>query len=251
MPGTEPQFQQIADTLRGEIESGQYPPGSLMPTQAEVAERFGVSKVTANAAIRVLRAEGKVRIAFGRGAEVVNVPVITREAARRQKIRADNGARGAFDAEIRAAGMTPNSQTTPSEVPAPADVAAILGTEPGAPVLARSRRMYADGIPMQLATSWLPLDLAAGTQIAQEDSGPGGIYSRLDELGHGPVEFNETIVLRLPDDNERRFLSLDIEQRIYHLRRIARDTTGRVVEICDTFMPAHQWILSYTWRDEP
>jgi len=53
--------------------------------------------------------------------------------------------------------------------------------------------MYANDIPVQLATSWLPIELAAGTPIAQPDSGRGGIYSRLADLGHGPAEFPETV----------------------------------------------------------
>ena len=92
------------------------------------------------------------------------------------------------------------------QVPAPADVADLLGVEEGAPVLARRRRMYANDIPVQLATSYLPLDIAAGTDLASTDPGPESIYSRLADLGHAPDAYTETARVRPPDDDEAQFL---------------------------------------------
>ena len=64
--------------------------------------------------------------------------------------------------------------------------------------LIRRRRMYANDEPMQLATSYVPWSLAEGTQMTERDSGPGGIYSRLAEIDHGPVRFTEDVSTRIP-----------------------------------------------------
>ena len=108
--------------------------------------------------------------------------------------------------------------------------------------------MYASDFPVELATSWLPADIV-GTdeELYDADPGPGGIYSRLAELGYGPVTVTETVRLRLPDDGESRLLRLNAEQRVYAIRRAATDETGRVVEVDDSILPAHQWELVYTW----
>ncbi|EMF24625.1 GntR family transcriptional regulator [Streptomyces gancidicus BKS 13-15] len=53
----------------------------------------------------------------------------------------------------------------------------------------RRRRFLVDSKPVLLATSYLPLSLVAGSAITQEDTGPGGTYARLSELGHAPVHF--------------------------------------------------------------
>jgi GntR family transcriptional regulator len=50
---------------------------------------------------------------------------------------------------------------------------------------------------MQLATSYVPWSLAEGTQMIERDSGPGGIYSRLADVGHGPVRFTEEVATRM------------------------------------------------------
>ena len=41
-----PLFQQLAATLRAAIDAGEYPPGSRLPTENELCERYSVSRVT-------------------------------------------------------------------------------------------------------------------------------------------------------------------------------------------------------------
>ena len=54
--------------------------------------------------------------------------------------------------------------------------------------------------------------------------------------------------MRLADDVETRFLHLDVEQRVLAIRRLARTEAGRVVEVNDIVLPAHQWELAYEWH---
>lgn len=60
-------FQQIADDLRRDIESGSLPAGAKLPSGPELAEIYGVSKDTAFAAVRALRDDGLVRIVRSKG----------------------------------------------------------------------------------------------------------------------------------------------------------------------------------------
>src|SRR2546423_6556078 len=94
---------QIAGILRREIQSGDYPAGSVMPSEPELGERFGVSRSVINRALALLRAEGLVRPQRGRGTTVNPIPVIHRAAIRRQQreVREAGEARGAFDSELR------------------------------------------------------------------------------------------------------------------------------------------------------
>ena len=93
------QFRQLADLIRGGIESGEYPAGSTLPPEMELARRHGVSRLTVNQAVRLLRAEGLVRVARGRGTMVREIPVIRRSSVTRylREARERAGARGAFD----------------------------------------------------------------------------------------------------------------------------------------------------------
>lgn len=240
-------YQQLANELRTAIERGDYPPGSTLPSENELAAQYNVTTRTVNRAVLSLRAAGLVRVERGRGTIVHELPTLTRDTVARQQIREQGGARGAFQAEMTRLGLEARSDAEVSEQPTPADVAGLLGIEEGELAVTRARRMFANDIPVQIATSWLPADLARGTQLAEVDTGPGGIYSRLADLGHSPAEYTERVRLRLPDDDERRFLRMDVEQRVYAIRRTARDTHGRVIEVNDITLPAHQWELVYTW----
>jgi GntR family transcriptional regulator len=51
-------YLDIASDLERRIASGEYPPGSRLPTYVQVAERYGVGVTTAQAALRVLRVKG-------------------------------------------------------------------------------------------------------------------------------------------------------------------------------------------------
>jgi GntR family transcriptional regulator len=179
------------------------------------------------------------------------VPVIHRDAARRQRAAFRQAGRGAFDAEIRAAGLEPRSDAEVGEAAPPAAVRELLGAPERAAVVYRRRRMYAGPEMVQLAISWIPADLAHGTAIMTPDTGPGGLYSRLADTGHAPARFTETVRVRVPLDDEAATLGIDADHRVYVITRTAYDSDGRAVEVCIHVMPTHQWELVYEWPAEP
>lgn len=63
----EPAYQRLARTLRGEIRRGRYADGVRLPTEAELAREFSVSRQTVRRAFHDLVAEGLVRRTAGRG----------------------------------------------------------------------------------------------------------------------------------------------------------------------------------------
>ena len=62
--------RRLADVLRAEIRGGTYPPGTRMPSYRQLKEAHHVALNTAQAAIRILAAEGLVDIQPGKGAYV-------------------------------------------------------------------------------------------------------------------------------------------------------------------------------------
>ena len=45
-------WKQIVENIRREIEEGKWRPGDRLPVEAEIAERWGVSRMTAHRAIK-------------------------------------------------------------------------------------------------------------------------------------------------------------------------------------------------------
>ncbi|KVT88917.1 GntR family transcriptional regulator [Burkholderia territorii] len=63
-------YQQIADKLSAMIESGDFPPGSYLPPERELAEQFGVSRASVREALIALAVGGLVSVRVGDGVKV-------------------------------------------------------------------------------------------------------------------------------------------------------------------------------------
>jgi GntR family transcriptional regulator len=120
-----------------------------------------------------------------------------------------------------------------------------LGLEADRKVLVRRRRYLADGQPMEFATSFVPWAVAEGTAMTELNTGPGGIYARLEEQGHRLDHFSEEVTARMPSPAEARGLRLVPGVPVITVVRTAYDTRGQAVEVCETVMAADRYILSY------
>lgn len=250
IPPSRSQYRQAADLIRNKIESGDYPRGSALPREEELAATLGINRATVNRALRILTAEGLVRAVRGKGTLVAKLPAIQRSAVSRysREVRERAGGRGAFEAEIRALGMTPRSDLRVERVAPPEDVAEILGVPADeVSTVVRARRMYADDVPVQLADSYIPLDIAGGTALEEEDTGPGGMISRMADLGHAQVRITERVTVRPPTPEEIAFLDILEDHRVYAVTHVGWTAEGRAVEVCLHTMPTHQWLLDYEW----
>jgi DNA-binding GntR family transcriptional regulator len=65
LPEDVPRYQEIADSLRGRIDSGELPGGAMLPSAARISEEWGVSTTTAANALRLLHSESLIRIEEG------------------------------------------------------------------------------------------------------------------------------------------------------------------------------------------
>ncbi|MCX5273197.1 UTRA domain-containing protein [Streptomyces virginiae] len=121
----------------------------------------------------------------------------------------------------------------------------VLGVAAGTRVWARSRRFVLDGKPVLFAMSYLPSDVVADSAITQVDTGPGGAYARLAELGHAPVHFREEIRSRMPSADEAERLSLSMGTPVIHIVRTAFAEGGRVVEVNEMTLDSASYVLEY------
>src|SRR5215217_1062456 len=205
-----PVFKQIADRLRAAIERGELEAGAQLPSEQELIGRYGVARGTIRQAVNVLRGEGLVRTEHGRGSFVRDRPPVRRLAHDRFARRHRERGRAAYLAELEAEGRVAQVEVLEvARVKAPDDVAVWLQLAMGTDVVIRRRRYLADGEPMELATSYLPWKLAEGTPIVEPNTGPGGVYARLEEHGHRLKRFSEEVTARMPTAEEVRALRLE------------------------------------------
>ncbi|KAA2266201.1 GntR family transcriptional regulator [Solihabitans fulvus] len=241
-----PPYRQIADILREHIRQGQLPPGEQLPSEAELIEYYGVARMTVREAIRELRGEGLVVAMHGKGVFVRSAPPVRRLASDRFARRHRKEGKAAFLAEAETAGHTPSVDQirVTNEMVSP-EVAERLKITRRDRVIVRSRRYLADGQPVEVATSYIPEKIAKGTPIAEVDTGPGGIYARIEDAGHQLAHFTEEVSARMPTPEERKVLDIGAGIPVMTLVRTAYDTDDVPVEVCDTVKVARAYVLEY------
>jgi GntR family transcriptional regulator len=236
-------YRQIADRLRASIETRELPPGKRLPSESDLVAEYGVSRVTARRALSVLVNDGLVTAEHGRGWFVRRQPPVRRLSSDRFARRKEGKA--AFTVDMEA-----NQRSFVVDVlyvgngQAPAGVAERLSVDPGSEVVVRRRRYLTEGQPIEYATSYIPLDIAEGTPIAEPNSGPGGIYARMEDRGYVFERYEEEVTARMPTEDETRALALPAASPVLHLVRTAI-ASGRCVEVCDTVMDAAAFVLLY------
>jgi GntR family transcriptional regulator len=240
-------YLRVAADLRARIASGDLSPGAKLPTETRLTEQYGVSRTVVKWAINSLKGAGLVEGRRGSG-------VYVRQFARIRRVSPGRVARDRWGAGQAIQDHDTGERTRAvavevAELPAPADVAEALGVDPGAPVLTRSRRFTVDDRPVQLAVSYLPLDIAAGTPLADTDAGPGGTYARLADAGQAPARFTERIVARPPTPGEATALELaSIGALVVEVIRYAYTDAARCVEITRMVLDAAVYELVYEFQ---
>jgi GntR family transcriptional regulator len=240
-----PVYRQIADQLRNTITRGEFTPGAKLPSERVLMDRYQTSRVTVRQAIAVLGAEGLIDVEHGRGVFVRSRPPLRRLGRERLGRREREAGKGAFLSDAMAAGREASAEVEVARGVAPPEVAERLHLSQGDQVLIRRRRMLADGQPVQLATSYLPLQLVEDTQIEQADTGTGGTYARLEELGHRLGRFQEDLSARMPLPDEARALRLGAGVPVIRVVRTAFDEQGAPVEVNEMVLAADRYELTY------
>ena len=141
-------WKTIADTLRGEIRAGHYPTGTRLPTEAQLARRFGVNRHTVRRAAAALRNEGLIHSRRGAG---MFVSARSTEYPLGRRVR--------FHRNLLAAGQTPSRRLLLLETRCSnATEAEVLQLPPGAQVHAVEGLSLADDEPIALFRSIFPAD---------------------------------------------------------------------------------------------
>lgn len=245
-----PPYRRIADDLRGRILAGYLTPGTQLPSENELAAEYSTTRTTARKAIAVLRGEGLITSSQGRGAFVRPRPHV-RMLLTGTNYRA-NRATGMsnFNAEAASQGQQARQQLLHvGEVPAPPEVAERLQIEPGQPVLARKRLFLVDEEPAQFVDGYYPLDLFAGTPVAEHRLIPGGVHAVIEDPA-GPiatrvVQFVEDLTVRMPTPHESEGLAIPTGVPVARVLRTAYASHTCVVEVLDSLVPCDRHTFRY------
>lgn len=216
-------YLDLANELRTTIVEGHT--GGL-PSEAELGERHGVSRVTVRRALELLRGEGLVGSRQGSGWFVVSDPV-------RQTL----GRVTTIESALEAAGARPERKVLEFAFEsAPAEVAKVFGLAADAQVLRVLRLNLADGEPFALVTVWLPA--ALGAHVSRADVEGATFYDLLPLHGVETGRVVQTITATAADRSEARRLGMRSGEPLLACRRVTYDRSGDAVMLSEHRYPA-------------
>lgn len=132
---------------------------------------------------------------------------------------------------------------------APEHIAMLLGLVPHETCVIRSRKFRVDGRTVMLADSYVRASVARGTRIAEENTGPGGLYARLYDLGHRVTSFREDMYARyiMTDEHNAGLGTADLDI-VQVILRTASDAQGRPVEVTEMIADAAAFTFRYEFE---
>jgi GntR family transcriptional regulator len=244
--GKKPRYVQIADDLRTRIENGEYGTKGRLPSERELSDTYSAARNTIRDALQVLRSEDRIESRRGSGAHLRTFQRIDRDAVERLSRKQWGAGRSIWDRDLE--GRDHQEGVSVERIDdVPERIAGVLGTH-GQPVWRRSRVHQSGHRTVQQSTAWYPADLADDTAITDVNTGPGGVYARLDEIGHGPARFREEIMVRLPLSDEVEALGITLSTPVILLVRTAYDAEDRPVEVNEMVLDSDSYRLIYSFQ---
>ncbi len=220
-PTFSPLYQQIKALILQSLQSGEWKPGELIPSEVELAVRYKVSQGTVRKAIDELSAENLVVRRQGKGTFVA-----THHEARVQfrflKLMPDAG-----DAH-----QPENHIVEVKRLRGPAEVTRVLDMKAGDSVVYIKRVQVFDGVPTILEEIWLPGSLFKGLTVERLAEYKGPMYGLFEtEFGTQMIHATEKLKAVLADEVVAEQLQVEVGVPVLGVERVAYTYGERPVEL--------------------
>lgn len=206
-------------------------PGQRLPSERELATRWGVARMTVRHAMDTLVAEGLAERRQGSGTYVAAQPVVRLLGLT------------SFSQDMRDRGLVPGSRLLAFATnPADPTLAAQLRVPPGERTVSFTRLRLGSGEPMAVETVWIPATLVPGLEPGDLDGSLYELLARRYRIVTGAASV--TIEPVLADPRTRELLAIPEDQACLRLRMIDSDTRGRVIMVASCVYRGDRYQLS-------
>jgi GntR family histidine utilization transcriptional repressor len=197
--GSGPAYEQVKGWIRQHIASGEWKPGDVVPSEATLAERFAISRMTANRALRELATEGLVDRVQGSGTRVAQLHRISSQLVIRD-----------IHEEVAERGHVHSTRVVKvAQEKAGPELAGSLGVRKGARVFHSVLVHLENGVPIQYEDRYVNPQAAP----AYLETDFTLVSPTLHLLQHAPLtEASYTIEACLPSADEARALDIRVNE---------------------------------------
>jgi len=220
-PTFSPLYQQIKALITQSLQSGEWKPGELIPSEVELAGRFKVSQGTVRKAIDELAAENLVMRRQGKGT-FVSTHHEARAHFRFLRLVPDEGVPHYPESKF----------IEVKRVRAPADVARLMELKSGDAVIFIKRVQYFDGVPTVLEELWLPGLIFKGLTAERLVEYKGPMYGLFEtEFGTRMIRASEQIRAVCADAGAAHLLNIEAGTPLLSSERVSFTYGDKPVEL--------------------
>jgi len=209
-----PLYLQLAQSLREHIDGGGIDPGSALPSERELSEMVGLSRVTVRKGIRQLIDEGVLVSRQGSGTFVA------------RRIEASGAKLNSFTDDTRSRGQDPGvvwiykSYALPTE-----EEAAAVGVAPNVRVARLGRVRLVGDEPLAIEHAVIPAIF-----MPDLDALGDSLYQALETHGFRPTSGTQRVRASLATQTEAGILNVRHNSEVLRIERCTRIPDGRIVE---------------------
>ncbi|HEV2656765.1 MAG TPA: GntR family transcriptional regulator [Ktedonobacteraceae bacterium] len=214
-----PRYYQLREIMREHVRSGEWKPNDLIPSERELSEQYGISRMTTRQAITDLVNEGLFYREQGKGTFVSN-----------RKITQQLLHLTSFTEDIRARGQRPSAKVLTTEMcAADEEIAEKLRIEVGAPTFCLRRLRLADGQPLAIERS--QISFKGCERLLEEDLEQQSLYRVLEaKFGLTLMEADQELEAGLANREEAQLLKVAVNSAVLYIRRITYTERNQPLE---------------------
>lgn len=202
---------------RIEVEMGEAGPGSPLPTERDLADRFATSRTTVRQALAAMAADGRLERVQGKGTFIAEPDrVVVNQLT-------------SYSEDLRSQGREPSSQLLGVvRIKADQEVATALGVSIGAMVHRIERVRLIDGEPLALEVAHLPGDLP---RLRAELERCGSLYQTMREVyGRTLTHAKDVVEAGRAAPREAALLNVDVGVPLLIIHRTGFDANEHAME---------------------
>jgi GntR family transcriptional regulator len=214
-----PRYYQLREIMRERILSGELKPGDLIPSERELSQKYGISRMTVRQALSDLVNEGLFFREQGKGT------FVSQRKITQQLIHLTG-----FTEDIRARGQRPAAKVLSSEMfPADEATAEKLGINPGAPIFRLQRLRLADDEPLAIELS--QISFKGCERLLEEDLEQNSLYRVLEsKYGILIMEADQELESGLAGNKEAQLMNIPVGSSVLYTRRTTYTERNRPFE---------------------
>lgn len=219
-----PLYIQLREVIRSKIEEGEYPPGTAIPSENQLAEMYGINRLSVRSAVAALEYEGLLKSVQGKGVFVTG-----------PKLERDLETLGGYRQTMRQRARTPSTRVLIKAArQAGPYYARILQIDPADHIWFIRRVDHADGEPVGLEDIYIPMSVLPN--LDEIDINLFSIFDAYDWAGIRPSVGYQTLRIACLDVATAKLIGLTEEQAVLEFSCVTHDADGRVIEFSRNYV---------------